>query len=516
MQNGLAARVCIPPSAFCIRIMKILTAQQMQSIDARATQRFSIPSLILMENAALAVVDAIFEHDRDCERAAIFCGTGANGGDGLAVARHLENRGVVPSIFIVGAREKIKGDAETNLRICERLNLPMHDIVDAESLDDALVHAGEADLVVDALFGTGLNRPPEGLFAEVVRSINELALPVVAVDLPSGANASSGEPFEPCVRAAVTVTFAAPKLCHVFDPAASLCGEIIVADISIPEAAIEDEGVTLALTTPADVRPHFAPRGANTHKGTYGHVAIVAGSPGRSGAAVLAARGAIRTGAGLVTVVTDRVTAPVVHTHSMESMTSLDETAIDGKDAVLIGPGLRDDDDSYARIRTLVSRIDAPLVIDASALNAFRGRAAEINPHGRPRVITPHPGELARLIGGDAKSINAARIDAARAAARAANCVAVLKGHQTLIADPDGYVRVNPTGNPGMATGGTGDVLTGLIAALLAQGLAAFEAAQLGAHLHGLAGDLARDELGEVSLTATDVLDYLPRAFRKF
>src|SRR5204862_2946964 len=232
----------------------------------------------------------------------------------------------------------------------------------------ALVHAAEADIVVDALFGTGLNRAPGGIHAEVVRAINELTLPVVAVDLPSGANASSGTPFDPCVRAAVTVTFAAPKLCHVFDPAASLCGEVIVADISIPAAAIEDEGVTLALTTPADVRPHFARRLADTHKGTYGHVAIVAGSAGRSGAAVLAARGAIRTGAGLVTVITDRPTAPVVHAHSIESMTSLDDAAIAGKDAVLIGPGLRDDDDSYARIRAQVERVEAPLVIDASGL----------------------------------------------------------------------------------------------------------------------------------------------------
>jgi NAD(P)H-hydrate epimerase len=495
--------------------MKILTAKQMQSIDARATQRFAIPSLILMENAALAVADAIFEHYRDCERAAIFCGTGANGGDGLAVARHLENRGVVPSIFIVGARGKIKGDAETNLRICEQLNLPMYDIVDAESLDDALVHAGEADLIVDALFGTGLNRAPEGLYAEVVRSINELTLPVVAVDLPSGANASSAEPFDPCVRAAVTVTFAAPKLCHVFDPAASLCGEVIVADISIPVAALEDENVLLALTTPADVRPHFAPRLAATHKGTYGHVAIVAGSPGRSGAAVLAARGAIRTGAGLVTVITDRVTAPVVHAHSMESMTSLDETAIDGKDAVLIGPGLRDDDDSYARIRTLVARIESPLVIDASGLNAFRGRAAEINPHGRPRVITPHPGELARLTGGDAKTINAARIDAVRDAARAAHCIVVLKGHQTLIADPNGYVRVNPTGNPGMATGGMGDVLGGIIAALMARGADPFDAACAGVYLHGFAGDLLREEMGDTGMAANDLAEKLPYAIKQ-
>jgi NAD(P)H-hydrate epimerase len=496
-------------------IMKILTAPQMQSIDARTTARFEIPSLVLMENAALAVVDAIFEHYRDCERAAIVCGTGANGGDGLAVARHLENRGVVPSVFIVGDREKIKGDAEINLRICERLSLPMYDIVDAESLDDALVHAAEADIVVDALFGTGLNRAPEGLYAEVVRAINELTLPVVAVDLPSGANASSGTPFDPCVRAAVTVTFAAPKLCHVFEPAASLCGEVIVADISIPAAAIEDEGVTLALTTPSDVRPHFAPRAAETHKGTYGHVAIVAGSAGRSGAAVRAARGAIRTGAGLVTVITDRPTAAVVHAHSIESMTSLDDAAMGGKDAVLIGPGLRDDDDSYAQIRAQAARVEAPLVIDASGLNAFRGHVDEINPHGRPRVITPHPGELARLISGDAKSINAARIDAVREAARQARCVAVLKGHQTLIADPDGYVRVNPTGNPGMASGGMGDVLGGIIAALLARGVDPFDAACAGVYLHGFAGDLLRDEMGDTGLAANDLAERLPLAIRR-
>src|SRR5205809_69490 len=252
--------------------MKILTAQQMQAVDRRATERFAIPSLILMENAAIAVVDAIFEHAPTCERVAIFCGTGANGGDGLAVARHLENRGVVPSIFIAGDRGKFKGDAETNLRICERLALPIYDIVDAESLDEALVRAAEADIVVDALFGTGLERAPEGIYAEVVRAINELTRPVVALGLPSGANA---------------------------------------------------------------------------------------------------ARGAIRTGAGLVTVITDRPTAPVVHAHSIESMTSLDDAAMAGKDAVLIGPGLRDDDDSYARIRAQVERIDAPLVIDASGLNAF-------------------------------------------------------------------------------------------------------------------------------------------------
>ncbi|HWW60063.1 MAG TPA: NAD(P)H-hydrate epimerase, partial [Thermoanaerobaculia bacterium] len=285
--------------------MKIVDSEQMRNIDRRTTERFGVPSIVLMENAALAVVDAIFAHYADCDRAAIFCGVGANGGDGLAVARHLENRGVVPVVIIVGRRGAIKGDALTNLTICERLGIPIYEIRESDDIETHLAHAADADLVVDAIFGTGLNRAPAGVHADVIRGIAELRLPVVAIDLPSGANASAAQPFDPCLQAEVTVTFAAPKVCHVFEPAALYCGEVIVADISIPDAAIEDETITLALITPKDVQPHVAPRLATTHKGTYGHVAIVAGSPGRSGAAVLCARGAIRAGAGLVTVTTD-------------------------------------------------------------------------------------------------------------------------------------------------------------------------------------------------------------------
>jgi hydroxyethylthiazole kinase-like uncharacterized protein yjeF len=498
--------------------MYILTSDQMKAIDRRATDRFGIPSIVLMENAALAVADAIGEHYPDCDRAAIFCGTGANGGDGFAVARHLEQRGVVPAVFIVGDRKKIRGDAAANLAICERLALPLYDITGDDSLNEALVHAGDANLIVDAIFGTGLDRAPAGLYAETITSLNEMMMPIVAVDLPSGANASSAEPFEPCVRASLTITFAAPKLCHVFEPAAVFCGEVIVADISIPSAAIEDENITLALTTPADVRPHFAPRPASSHKGTYGHVAIVAGSPGLSGAAVLAARGAIRSGAGLVSVVTDAETARLVHAGSIESMTfSGDDVAgfVAGKDAALIGPGLAGDEGSYGRIRVLVEAIELPLVIDASALNAFALRTSELNPHRRPRVLTPHPGELARLVGSTAKEINAHRIDAAREAARATGCVVVLKGFQSLIAGPDGHVSVNPTGNPGMATGGMGDVLGGMIAALLARGIGPFQAAAAAVYLHGFAGDMLKDEMGDIGLAALDLAERIPLAIKR-
>ncbi|MDP9361491.1 MAG: NAD(P)H-hydrate dehydratase [Acidobacteriota bacterium] len=490
----------------------------MKAIDRRATERFGIPSIVLMENAALAVVDAISDHYPDCDRAAIFCGPGANGGDGFAVARHLEQRGVVPIVFVVSDRKRIRGDAATNLAICERLALPLYDIVDDDSLNEALVHAADVDLVVDAIFGTGLNRAPEGLYAEIITSMMELGLPIVAVDLPSGANASSAETFEPCVHAAVTVTFVAPKICHVFEPAAVSCGEVIVADISIPTAAIEDENVTLALTTPADVRPHFAPRLATTHKGTYGHVGIIAGSPGRSGAAVLAARGAIRSGAGLVTVATDAETAKLVNAGSIESMTFSGDDVIAftvGKDAILIGPGLSDDEAGYARVRELVDAIALPLVIDASALNAFTSRANELNPSRRPRVLTPHPGELARLLGTTAKEINAHRIDIAREAAHITGCVVVLKGFQSLIAEPDGHVNVNPTGNPGMATGGMGDVLGGMIAALLARGIDPFNAATAAVYLHGSAGDMLKDEMGDTGLAANDLAERIPLAIKR-
>lgn len=498
--------------------MKILNAEQMRNIDRRATERFGVPSIVLMENAAAAVVDAIFERYAESERVAIVCGTGANGGDGFAVARHLENRGVVPVLIIAGDRASIRGDARVNLEVCERLGIPIYDVRETEDVETALAHAADADLLVDAIFGTGLNRAPGGVQAELIRGMAELRIPVLAVDLPSGANASSPQPFDPCVQAEVTVTFAAPKLCHVFEPAALYCGEVIVADITIPEIAIEDEAVTLALITPKDVQALVGPRLSATHKGTYGHVGVIAGSPGRSGAAVMSARAAIRTGAGLVTVMTDPETAKLVHASSIESMTWSESDATEflaNKSAALVGPGLADDEEAYGRTRSIVNAIELPLILDASGLNAFASRASELNPRGLQRVITPHPGELARLLGSDTRTINDDRIAAAREAARVTQCVVVLKGHQTLVAEPDGHVYVNPTGNPGMATGGMGDVLSGIIAALLARGADPLDAACAGVYLHGLAGDILAEEIGDTGLLATEVADRVPVAIQR-
>jgi NAD(P)H-hydrate epimerase len=498
--------------------MKIVSSAQMRNIDRRATERFGVPSIVLMENAAIAVVDALFEHYPHSERVALFCGTGANGGDGFAVARHLENRGVVPVVIVVGDRATIRGDALTNFTICERLGIPIYDVRAGDDVETVLAHASDADVIVDAIFGTGLDRAPAGIHADVIRDLAELRIPILAVDLPSGADASSKDPFDPCVQAEVTVTFAAPKLCHVFEPAALYCGEVIVADITIPEVAVEDELVTLELITPKDVQPHVAQRLAATHKGTYGHVGVIAGSPGRSGAAVLCARGAIRTGAGLVSVMTDADTAKLIHAGSIESMTySGDDVQefLANKSAAVIGPGLADDERAWKHTRKLVDAIELPLVIDASALNAFASRANELNPRGLPRIITPHPGELARLLDSDSTSMNADRIAAAREAARVTQCIVVLKGYQTLVAEPDGHVFVNPTGNPGMAAGGMGDVLSGMIAALLARGTAPLDAACAAVYLHGLAGDILKEQLGDTGLTAMEVADRIPAAIQR-
>jgi hydroxyethylthiazole kinase-like uncharacterized protein yjeF len=502
--------------------MKVVTAAEMRNIDRRATTELGIPSLILMENAAIAVAEAIADRYPQARRAAIFCGPGANGGDGLAVARHLDGRGVVPRIMLIGERSRYRGDAATNLSICERLALGIVSVTDESEMHAALAAVSRCDIIVDAIFGTGMNRAPDGIYAAVIAAIAALGIPIVAIDLPSGLNASSPQPFEPHLTADLTVCLALLKICHVFDPAASSCGELAIGDISIPTQAIDREDVALSLADPDDIARVVAPRAADTHKGSYGHVVIVGGSPGRSGAAILAARGAVRGGAGLVTVATDRDTGAIVSSVSIESMThfiSRSTAEVDAlvrfiaqRDAVLVGPGLPDDDESYAFAHALIDAVEVPLVIDASGLNAFQGKAAEINRGSRPRVITPHPGELGRLLGRSAGEINEDRLGAVREAARVCNCVVVLKGHRTLVAEPGGEVSVNPTGNPGMATGGMGDVLGGLVAALLAQGVAPFEAARAAVYLHGLAADLLMRDNADIGLAALDVANAIPRA----
>lgn len=502
--------------------MRILSAEAMREVDRCAIEELGIPSLVLMENAAIGVVDAIGEIYEEAESAAIFCGPGNNGGDGLAIARHLAVRGYDVQVFLVAGRRGMRGDAEVQLGICRRQGLAIQEVADEDGVVEALEEAREADLIVDALFGTGLSKPLEGLLADLVQGLNDLPVPRVSVDLPSGLNGSRSEPLGPHIEADLTVTFAAPKIAHVFPPASESVGELVVTDLGIPPELVEEaeeEGGPLHLLAAEELSGLLPEREPGTHKGDYGHVLLVAGSPGKAGAAILAARAAVRSGAGLVTAAVPESILDVVDLGSIESMTlplrSLDQVleAAEGKSVLAMGPGLGQEDDTVEAIRRIAGEVSLPLVLDADGVNAFAGRAAALAGRSAETVLTPHPGELGRLLGISTSEVQEDRIAAARRAAVEAEAVVVLKGHRTLVATPGGEVHVNPTGNPGMASGGTGDVLTGLISGLLAQGLGALDAARLGVYLHGLAGDLAAARTGEAALAAGDLLTYLPAAF---
>ncbi|HEX5718043.1 MAG TPA: NAD(P)H-hydrate dehydratase [Thermoanaerobaculia bacterium] len=502
--------------------MRILSAEAMREVDRSAIEELGIPSLVLMENAAIGVVDAIGEIYEEAESAAIFCGPGNNGGDGLAIARHLAVRGYEVQVFLVAGRRAMRGDAEVQLGICRRQGLAIHEVADEDGVVEALEEAREADLIVDALFGTGLSKPLEGMFADLVQGLNDLPVPTVSVDLPSGLNGSRSEPLGPHIEADLTVTFAAPKIAHVFPPASESVGELVVTDLGIPPELVEEaeeEGGALHLLVGEELSGLLSERAPGTHKGDYGHVLIVAGSPGKAGAAILAARAAVRSGAGLVTAAVPESILGVVDLGSIESMTfplrSLDQVleAAEGKSVLAMGPGLGQESETVEAIRRIALEVPLPLVLDADGINAFAGRAAELAGRSAETVLTPHPGELGRLLGISTSEVQRDRLAAVRRAAVEAEAVVVLKGHRTLVATPGGEVHVNTTGNPGMASGGTGDVLTGLIAGLLAQGLGALDAARLGVYLHGLAGDLAAARTGEAALAAGDLLTYLPAAF---
>jgi hydroxyethylthiazole kinase-like uncharacterized protein yjeF len=511
--------------------MRILTAEAMREVDRAAIEEIGIPSLVLMENAAIGVVEALGKAFGEAESAAVFCGPGNNGGDGLAVARHLSVRGWEVRIFLVTGGRELTPDAAVQLGICRKSELPILEITGADVLDAAFDAAAECDLVVDALFGTGLGRPLDGLFAQVVEAINALPTPCVAVDLPSGLSGSQAQLIGPHVEADLTVTFAAPKVPHVFPPAADAVGEMVVTDLGIPARLVEDveeEAGDLHLLMGEELADLLAEREPGSHKGDYGHVLIVAGSPGKAGAAILAARAAVRSGAGLVTAAVPEPVVQTVDLGSIESMTlallaagaagQIAEEAVgavldaaEGKTVLALGPGLGQEAATAAAIRRIVLECPLPLVLDADGLNAFAGRAAELAARRAETILTPHPGELGRLLGISTAQIQEDRVAAARGAAEETGAIVVLKGHLTLVASGTA-VFVNPTGNPGMATGGSGDVLTGLIAGLLAQGLDALDATVLAVYLHGLAGDLAAGRLGEMALAAGDLIEILPAA----
>jgi hydroxyethylthiazole kinase-like uncharacterized protein yjeF len=518
--------------------MKILTAAEMQRIDRLTTERYGVPSLTLMENAGRGFVEFLKERFSPLgeHRILIVCGRGNNGGDGMVVARLLREEGLKPRVLLLADRNALKGDAAVNWGRLAASG-PPEVVEDSAAWQRLRPGLQDATLVVDALFGTGISKPVEGFLAEVILDING-AFPrarVVAVDLPSGVSADTGELIGECVCANASVTFTAPKVAHVFPPACERVGEWVVKAIGTPaEALANDRELRLNLTCREEVAWLAHPRLVEAHKGVFGHVLILAGSIGKTGAAAMAAKAALRAGAGLVTVATAKSALPIIASLGMEFMTEpLPETAagtislraldegrldqlVEGKSVLAVGPGIGTVPETAELVRTVVNRYDAPVVLDADGLTAFAGRMGSLRAASRVRVLTPHPGEMARLTGRKTADIVARRVELAREFAREHQVTLVLKGFRTLTAAPDGQVWVNPTGNPGMASGGTGDVLTGLIAALLGQFPArpVTEVVAAAVYLHGLAGDLAASELGEASLIAGDLLDALPPAFR--
>jgi len=518
--------------------MKVLTAAEMQRIDRLTTERCGIPSLTLMESAGRAVADFLAEHFAPLERdrLVVLCGRGNNGGDGLVVARLLRERGLKPRVILLASPAAVQGDAALSLKRLAESGAP--EIVANEAVWQKLkASLAGTTLLVDAILGTGVSRPLEGLLLRVVHDLRDSApgARLVAVDLPTGVSADTGDLLGESVQADYTVTFTAPKRAHVFPPACERSGEWVVRPIGTPPELLDgDPELFLDLTGREDVGWLGRPRSLSSHKGDFGHVLLVAGSVGKTGAAALAAKAALRSGAGLVTVATPRSALPVVAALGMEFMTeplpeteagtvslaALDhgkfEKLLEGKTVLAAGPGLGQVAETAELVRAVVNRCPLPVVLDADGLNAFAGCMNSFRAERRQRVLTPHPGEMARLTGQSTAEIQARRVDVAREFARAQQVTLVLKGFRSLIASPQGQVAVNPTGNPGMATGGTGDVLTGLVAGLLAQHpkRPASEVVRAAVYLHGLAGDIAAQELGQASMIAGDLLEALPRAFR--
>ena len=520
--------------------MKILTAAEMQRIDRLTTERYGVPSLTLMENAGQHVVNFLAERLAPLgqHRIAILCGKGNNGGDGLVVARLLRQQGIVPRVLLFSDPGALRGDAETNFG--KLFPAAPEVVAHLEDWKGVAASLAETTLFVDALLGTGLNKPLDGFLLEVVRDINTKfpSARVLAVDVPTGISADSGELLGEHLRADFSVTFTAPKHAHIFPPACDCVGEWALRQIGTPAEALEsDPQLNLSLAEMSDVRWIGKPRPAVAHKGNYGHVLILAGSIGKTGAAAMAARAALRAGAGLVTVATPRSALPIISALGVEFMTeALPETSagsislrasegqlldhlLAGKAVLAVGPGIGSHPETAEFVRTVVNKYPLPLVLDADGLNAFAGRmdlfAQGVRPAGAT-VFTPHPGEMARLTGKTTVEIQSHRTDVAREFARQYGVTLALKGYQTLVASPGGEVTVNPTGNPGMATGGTGDVLTGLLAGLLAQfpSRPVREVATAAVYWHGLAGDFAAGEFGQPSMLAGDLLEMIPRAFK--
>jgi NAD(P)H-hydrate epimerase len=510
--------------------MRVVKAAEMREMDRMTIRDIGIPGVVLMENAARGASRIFFEHFRPPpdSRVLILCGRGNNGGDGYVVARYLFQAGHEVTVAILSPLEKIQGDALINLNIIQKLGIETHELPDNKAWDRIRPRMKDCDYIIDAILGTGLNAPVRGYYRQVIGDVNGSGNPVMALDIPSGLNADTGQVMGEAVRADLTVTFGLPKPGQLVFPGAELVGRLVGVDIGIPDAVVDKIPPTHHLIESEDFLYLLQDTGPAIHKGRRGHLFILAGSTGKTGAAVLTAIGALRAGAGLVTLgcpaslnpvmegkLTEAMTVPLPDTgdgffSSIAKDTVFKQNLLEGKTALTVGPGLGAHEETIQFVHDILQNTSLPVVLDADGLNALSKKMDILNTRPGQLILTPHPGEMERLTRIKSSDIQQDRLAAARHFVEQYGCYLVLKGARTLVACPDGNIHINPTGNPLLSTGGTGDVLAGMIGGFLARGLPVIQACQAGVYLHGLAADLLSERIGNAGLLAGELLSVLP------
>lgn len=508
--------------------MRLVKASEMQEMDRLTIEEIGIPGIVLMENAATGAVRVFLAHFAPPlnSRVLILCGRGNNGGDGYVMARYLSEAGLKVTVLVLAEFKKIAGDALVNLEILRRMGLDIHEVPAEEQWKKQRRLLKDCDFIIDGLLGTGLNSPVRGLYARVIEDVNRANKPVTAIDIPSGLNADTGQVMGVSVQADLTITFGFPKIGQLVFPGAGLVGRLVRIGIGIPDTVTESLPSKYQLIEARDFHDLFASVKQDIHKGNRGHLLVLAGSTGKTGAATLSCLGALRAGAGLVTLGIPKSLNPILENKLTEAMTyPLPETAesslsleaekeifnlMEGKTAVAIGPGLSTHAETSLLVRRLVANCPLPMVIDADGLNALSSDPSALAKCRGRTILTPHPGEMARLAGISNSEVQADRIGTAEAFAQKHGCCLVLKGARTVIAEPEGQIHINPTGNPALSSGGSGDVLTGLIGGFLARGWPPAKAAAAGVYLHGLAADRLSEEMGQSGILAGELLDVIP------
>ncbi len=509
--------------------MFLLTASEMAQVDRITIEQVGVPGVVLMENAGKGATDFYQDLFPDiCEKkVVIVAGSGNNGGDGFVIARHLWCRGS-KSVKVICLKEmsRLRGDALVNCKIAEKLGIPLLELAGEDHLPEIRRHLESCDFIVDAILGTGLKSEVRGFYRRVIEAINEQEKPVLAVDIPSGLDASSGRPLGVCIKAVATATFGLPKVGQVITPGHNYVGKLKVVDIGIPQSVITEFNPRRVFFDSTEAAGLLKPRQDDSHKGTYGHLLVVSGSVGKTGAAALVCQGASRVGTGLVTLaipkslnpilevkLTEPMTLPVAETGEQTiSLEALDTIVAEAKtrSALAVGPGISLNEEPLELVRKLIGRVDRPMVIDADGVTALKGHLEALSSSTAPVIITPHPGEMARIIGKTSSYVQANRLEVAEEFSKKHGVIVVLKGFRTIISAPDGRTTVNSTGNPAMATGGMGDVLTGMIGGFLAQKYDPFDAACLGVYFHGKAADTVCEQKKYASVLATDLLNVIP------